>query len=286
MVRNKARLVAKGFNQEEGIDYEETFTPVARLEAIRMLLAYASSNNFKLFQMDVKSTFLNGFISEEVYVEQPPGFENNSLPNHVFRLTKALYGLKQAPRAWYERLSSFLIKNNFTKGKVDTKLFIKNFENNFLIVQIYVDDIIFGSTNESLYESFAKTMSLEFEMSLMGELTFFLGLQIKQLSNDIFISQTKYAMNLLKKFNMNNSKAINTPMSTSTKLEIDESGESFDQKTYRGMIGSLLYLTTTRPDIMFSVGLCARFQSNPKISHLKAVKRILRYLNSTTNLGL
>ena len=134
VVRNKARLVAKGFNQEEGIDYEETFAPVARLEAIRMLLAYASSNNFKLFQMDVKSAFLNGFISEEVFVEQPPGFENSLLPNHVFKLTKALYGLKQAPRAWYERLSSFLILNNFTKGKVDTTLFIKYFENNFLIV--------------------------------------------------------------------------------------------------------------------------------------------------------
>ena len=129
-------------------------------------------------------------------------------------------------------------------------------------------------------------MSLEFEMSLMGELTFFLGLQIKQLRNDIFISQTKYALDLLKRFNMESSKAINTPMSTSTKLEVDESGESFDQKTYRGMIGSLLYLTTARPDIMFSVGLCARFQSNPKISHLKAIKRILRYLKDTTNLGL
>ena len=134
VVRNKARLVAKGFNQEEGIDYEETFAPVARLEAIRMLLTYASSKNFKLFQMDVKSAFLNGFISEEVYVEQPPGFENSLLPNHVFKLTKALYGLKQAPRAWYERLSSFLILNNFTKGKVNTTLFIKHFENNFFIM--------------------------------------------------------------------------------------------------------------------------------------------------------
>ena len=152
MVRNKARLIAKGFNQEEGIDYEETFTPVVRLEAIRMLLAYASCNNFKLFQMEVKSAFLNGFISEEVYVKQPPGFKNNSLPNHVFKLTKALYGLKQAPRTWYERLSLFLIENNFSNGKVDITLFIKNFENNFLIVQIYVYDIIFGSTNESLCE--------------------------------------------------------------------------------------------------------------------------------------
>ena len=171
--RNKARLVVKGFNQEEGIDYKETFAPMTRLEAIRMLLAYASSNNFKLFQMDVKSAFLNGFISEEVYVEQPPRFENSLLPNHVFKLIKALYGLKQAPRAWYERLSSFLILNNFTKGKVDTTLFIKHFENNFLIVQIYVDDIIFGSSDESRCKLFVKCMSHEFEMTLMGELTFF-----------------------------------------------------------------------------------------------------------------
>ena len=132
-------------------------------------------------------------------------------------------GLKQASRVWYERLSSFFIENNFFKGKVDTTLFIKNFENNFLIVQIYVDDIIFSSMNETLCESFAKSMSIEFEMSLMGELTFLLGLQIKQLSNDIFLSQTKYVLDLLKRFNMDSSKAINTPMSTSTKLDIDES---------------------------------------------------------------
>ncbi|CAL9132441.1 unnamed protein product [Musa textilis] len=176
VIRNKTKLVAKGFNQEEGIDYEETFTPVARLEAIRILFAYASNNNFKLFQMDVKSAFLNGFISEEVFVEHPPGFENSSFPNHVFKLTKALYGLKQAPRAWYEKLSSFLILNNFTKDKVDITLFVKHFENNFLVVQIYINDIIFGYTNESLCESFAKCMSHEFEMNLMGELTFFLGL--------------------------------------------------------------------------------------------------------------
>ncbi|CAL9106511.1 unnamed protein product [Musa textilis] len=163
-----------------------------------MLLAYTSSNNFKLFQMDVKSAFLNGFISKEVSVEQPLGFENSLLLNHVFILTKALYRLKQAPRAWYERLSSFLISNNFTKCKVDTTLFIKHFKNNFFIVQIYVDDIIFGSLNESLCELFAKCMSHEFEMSLMGELTFFLGLQVKQLSDDIFLNQTKYTLDLLK----------------------------------------------------------------------------------------
>ena len=172
------------------------------------------------------------------------------------------------------------------KDKVDTTLFIKNFENNFLVVQVYVDDIIFGSTNKSLCESFAKSMNQEFEISIMGKLTFFLGLQIKQLSSDSFLSQTKYALDLLKMFNMDSSKAINTPMSTSTKLDIDESGDGFDQKTYRGVLGSLLYLIATRSDIIFSIGLYARFQSNHKLSHLKAIKRIFRYLKGTTNLLL
>ena len=179
VVRNKARLVAKGYNQEEGIDYDETFAPVARLEAIRLLLAYASSMNIKLYQMDVKSAFLNGIINEEVYVEQPPGFKSQRFPNHVYKLNKALYGLKQAPRAWYERLSSFLLENEFTRGSVDTTLFTKRDNENLLIIQIYVDDIIFGATSEYLCEGFSKLMQSEFEMSMMGELNFFLGLQIK-----------------------------------------------------------------------------------------------------------
>ena len=171
IVRNKARLVAQGFNQEEWIDYEETIVPVARLEAIRMLLAFACFKDFVLYQMDVKSAFLNGFINEELYVEQPPDFQSFNFPNHVFRLKKALYGLKQAPRAWYERLSKFLLKKGFKMGKIDTNLFIKTKENGMLLVQIHVDDIIFGGTNVSLCEEFSKCMYSEFEMSIMGDLT-------------------------------------------------------------------------------------------------------------------
>ena len=180
VIRNKARLVAQGYNQQEGIDYDETFAPIARLEAIRMLLAYASHKGFVLFQMDVKFAFLNGFIHEEVYVKQPPGFENENLPHHVFKLSKALYGLKQAPRAWYERLSSFLLKNGFKRGKIDTTLFILHEKHEFLIVQIYVDDIVFSATNQMLCKHFSKLMQGEFEMSMMRELKYFLGLQIKQ----------------------------------------------------------------------------------------------------------
>ncbi|KAK8681104.1 hypothetical protein V6N13_053511 [Hibiscus sabdariffa] len=286
IVRNKARLVAQGYAQEEGIDFDQTYAPVARMEAIRMLLAFACHHEFKLFQMDVKSAFLKGFINEEVYVEQPPGFKDPKFSNHVFKLSKALYGLKQAPRAWYERLSTFLVEKGFSKGKVDTTLFIKNDGKDILIVQIYVDDIIFGSTNELLCQDFAKLMQGEFEMSMMGELSFFLGLQIKQRKDGIFINQAKYIKEKLKKFGFENVKPQATPMSSSIKLDKDEEGKCVDSKLYRSMIGSLLYLTASRPDIMFSVYLCARFQANPKESHLKAVKRIFRYLQDTPSLGL
>ena len=286
ITRNKARLVAKGYNQEEGIDYEETYAPVARLEAIRLLLAFACIMDFKLYQMDVKSAFLNGYIQEEVYVDQPPGFENFEYPNHVFKLKKALYGLKQAPRAWYERLSKFLLEKGFQRGKVDTTLFIKHKNNSILLVQIYVDDIIFGATDESLCKEFASNMQEEFEMSMMGELTFFLGFQIKQTKHGTFVSQSKYCKELLKRFGMDNSKEMATPMSTSCYLDKDEEGKPVDITKYRGMIGSLLYLTASRPDIMFSVCMCARYQANPKESHLSAVKRIMRYLIGTPNMGL
>ncbi|KAK2382297.1 putative mitochondrial protein [Trifolium repens] len=286
IVRNKARLVAQGYNQEEGIDYEETYAPVARLEAIRLLLAYACNMNFKLYQMDVKSAFLNGYISEEVYVKQPPGFENHEHPDYVFKLKRALYGLKQAPRAWYDRLSKFLIKNGYSRGKVDTTLFIKRKGKDVLLVQIYVDDIIFGSTNPSLVKSFSNLMQGEFEMSMMGELTYFLGLQIKQLDEGTFIYQTKYCLELLKKFEMTDSKHMDTSMASTCALSKDEEGKDVEITKYRGIIGSLLYLTASRPDIMFSVCMCARYQSCPKESHLKAVKRILKYLKGTSNFGL
>ncbi|GKA07037.1 retrovirus-related pol polyprotein from transposon TNT 1-94 [Tanacetum coccineum] len=179
VTRNKARLVAQGYNQQEGIDYDETYAPVARLESIRILLAYACALDFKLYQMDVKSAFLNGFINEEVYVAQPPGFIDFAKPNYVFRLKKALYGLKQAPKAWYDRLKAFLIKHDYSMGMVDNTLFTKKKDSNLIIVQIYVDDIIFRSTCQEICDDFAKIMHDEFEMSMMGELNFFLRITNK-----------------------------------------------------------------------------------------------------------
>ncbi|KAJ1687189.1 hypothetical protein LUZ63_018579 [Rhynchospora breviuscula] len=286
VVRNKARLVAQGFKQQEGIDFEETFAPVARLESIRMLLAYAANKCFTLFQMDVKSAFLNGWIDEEVYVQQPPDFVDHFNPDHVFKLHKTLYGLKQAPRAWYGRLCTFLLDNGFARGKMDTTLFTKKRDNHLLLVQIYVNDIIFGSTNATLAQEFSSLMSSEFEMSMMGELNFFLGLQIKQLQDGIFISQIKYAKELIKKFGVEDSKSLDTPMGKSANIDADEKGKPMDITLYRGIIGSLLYLTASRADIMYAVCLCARYQANPKESHHKTVKRILRYVKGTQSLGL
>jgi len=232
VIRNKARLVAKGYNQEEGIDYEETYDLVVRLEAIIMLVAFASIMDFKIYQMDVKSAFLNGFIQEEVYVDQPSGFENQEKPNHVFKLKKVLYGLKQTPRAWYEHLSKFLLEKGFSRGQVDTTLFIKKKLNDILLVQIYVDDIIFGSTNDSLCKEFSQDMQNEFEMSMMGELNFFLGLQIKQTKNGIFINQSKYSKDLIHRYGMENAKHMATLMSTVCYLDKDEIGQSIDIKKY------------------------------------------------------
>ncbi|GJX53079.1 putative ribonuclease H-like domain-containing protein [Tanacetum coccineum] len=226
VIRNKARLVAQGHTQEEGIDYEEVFAPVARIEAIRLFLAYASYMGFTVYQMDVKSAFLYGTIDEEVYVMQPPGFQDSQFPNRVYKVEKAMYGLHQAPRAWYGE---------------------------FLLVQVYVDDIIFGSSNPKLCREFEALMHDKFKMSAMGELNFFLGLQVLQKTDGIFLSQDQYVVDILKKFGL---------------LDV------------KSMIGSLMYLTASRPDIMFAVCACARHHVTPKECHLHVVKRIFR--KSTT----
>jgi hypothetical protein len=204
----------------------------------------------------------------------------------VYKLSKTLYGLKQAPRAWYECLRDFLITNGFKVGKADPTLFTKTVAKDLFVCQIYVDDIIFGSTNKSTCEEFSRIMIQKFEMSMMEELKYFLGFQIKQLQDSTFISQTKYIQDILKKFGKKDGKPIKTPMGTNVHLDLDTGGKSIDQKVYRSMIGSLLYLCASRPDIMLSVCMCARFQADPKKVHLRAVKRIMRYLVYTLKFGL
>ncbi|GJY29686.1 putative ribonuclease H-like domain-containing protein [Tanacetum coccineum] len=249
----------KGYTQEEGIDYDELFASVARIEAIRLFLAYASFKDFMVYQMDVKSAFLYGKIKEEVYVCQPPKFEDPDFPNRVYKVEKALYGLHQAPRAWYETLSTYLLDNGFQRGKIDKTLFIKKDKCDILLVQVYVDDIIFGYTKKSLCTEFDKMMHN---------------------------NQDKYVTEILKKLGFTDVKTASTPMETQKALLKDEDGEEVDVHLYRSMIGSLMYLTSSRPDIMFVVCACARYQVNPKISHLHAVKRIFRYLKGQPKLGL
>ncbi|GJT33035.1 putative ribonuclease H-like domain-containing protein [Tanacetum coccineum] len=286
VVRNKARLVAQGYRQEEGIDYDEVFAPVARIEAIRIFLAFASYMGFIVYQMDVKSAFLYGTIDEEVYVSQPPGFVDPKFPKKVYKVVKALYGLHQAPRAWYATLSTFLLKSGYRRGTIDKTLFIKKNKNDIMLVQVYVDDIIFGSTKKSWCDEFEALMKSRFQMSSMGELTFFLGLQVQQKEDGIFISQDKYVAEILKKFDFDSVKTASTPIETQKPLIKDEEAADVDVHLYRSMIGSLMYLTASRPDIMYAVCACSRFQVTPKTSHLHAVKRIFRYLKGKPKLGL
>ncbi|GKD49668.1 putative ribonuclease H-like domain-containing protein, partial [Tanacetum coccineum] len=254
VVRNKARLVAQGYTQEEGIDYDEVFAPVARIEAIRLFLAFASFMGFIVYQMDVKSAFLYGTIDEEVYVSQPPGFVDPDHPKKVYKVVKALYGLHQAPRAWYATLSTFLEKHGYKRGTIDKTLFIKRDKKDIMLVQVYVDDIIFGSTKKSWCDEFEALMKSRFQMSSMGELTFFLGLQVKQNKAGIFISQDKYVAEILKKFDLVNVKTAITPMETKVALTKDEEAVDVDV--------------------------------TPKTSHLNAVKRIFKYLKGKPHLGL
>ncbi|GJS34569.1 retrovirus-related pol polyprotein from transposon TNT 1-94 [Tanacetum coccineum] len=286
VIRNKARLVAQGHRQEEGIDYEEVFAPVARIEAIRLFLAYASFMGFLVYQMDVKSAFLYGTIKEEVSVTQPPGFKDPDHPDKVYKVVKALYGLHQAPRAWYETLANYLLGNGFKRGKIDQTLFIKKQKGDILLVHVYVDDTIFGSTNKELCTAFEKLMKDKFQMSSMGELTFFLGLQVTQKEDGIFISQDKYIAEILKKFNYTDMKSASTLVDLEKPLVKDGDADDIDVHLYKSMIGSLMYLTTSMPDIMFAVFACARFQVTPKTSHLLAIKRIFRYLKGKPTLGL
>lgn len=286
VVKNKARLVAQGFRQEEGIDYDEVFAPVARVEAIRIFLAYASYMGFMVYQMDVKCAFLYGEIEEEVYVTQPKGFEDPDHPEYVYKVVKALYGLHQAPRAWYARLSTFLLKHGYRRGAIDKTLFLKKDSRDIILVQVYVDDIIFGSTKEAWCREFEDLMKGEFQMSAMGELTFFLGLQVQQKPDGIFIHQEKYVKDMLSKFAMENVRTATTPYEAPKPKNNLAPDLPVNVHLYRSMIGSLMYLTTSRPDITFAVSACSRHQVTPLTSHMNAVKKIFKYLKGQPHLGL
>nr|GFB70045.1 retrovirus-related Pol polyprotein from transposon TNT 1-94 [Tanacetum cinerariifolium] len=230
IIRNKTRLVVRGYRQEEGIDFEESFAPVARMEAIRILLAYAAHKGFTVYQMDVKTAFLHGSLKQDVYVCQPEGFINVDYPSHVYKLKKVLYGLKQASRAWYDELSTFLLQNGFSKGIIDPTLFTKRFDDDILV--------------------------------------------------------SKYMHETLKKYGLNTSDIIGTLMDIKDKLDLNQIRTPVATTKYRSMICSLMYLTSSRPDIVHATCVCARYQAHPTEKHLKEVKRIFCYLWGTVNMGL
>ncbi|GJZ77575.1 retrovirus-related pol polyprotein from transposon TNT 1-94 [Tanacetum coccineum] len=256
MLKNEARLVSKGYCQEEGIDFEESFAPIARIEAIRIFLAYIAHKNMVVFQMDVKKTFLNEILKEEVYAIQPEWFVNQDHPNQ-----------------------------NFVKGVVDPTLFTRKEGNDLILVKIYVDDIIFASTNPIFYDKFAKLMSKPSKMSMMGQISFF-GLQISQSSKGIFINQSKYALEMLKMYSLDQYDAVDIPMVGQSKLDEDPNGTPVDPTRYRGIVGSLMYLTASRPDLVFIVCMCAQYQAKPIEKHITAVKQVFWYLKGTINMGL
>jgi hypothetical protein len=283
----KARFVARGFSQKEGIDYDETFAPVARYTSIRTIISLASVLGWKLHQMDVKTAFLNGQVEEEVYIEQPEGFVVQRKESHVCKLKKALYGLKQAPRAWYARIDNYLQSLDFSKSAADPNLYFKVIENHPLILILYVDDL-FLTGEEQLIAQCKRELTSEFEMKDIGLMHYFLGLEVWQRSDEIFLSQGKYTVDILRRFGMLDCKPMSTPMVSNLKKlhESDSGSDLVDPSLYRQLIGSLMYLIHTRPDICFDVSALSQFMSEPRHRHWIAAKHILRYLRGSIAYGL
>eukprot|EP00253_Pinus_taeda_P023024 PITA_23024 len=283
--KHKARLVAKGFSQVEGIDNTETFSPVAKMNSIRLVLSLAASLKWEVHQMDVKSAFLHGDLHEEIYMEHPIGFiqTDSSL---VCRLKKSLYGLKQAPRAWYAKMDSCLLESGFSRCHSDNTVYTKKVGNSLIILVLYVDDLILTGSDPNLINHVKSSLKKKFEMTELGHLHYFLGLQVLQSKEGISLSQSKYACDILRHFHMEDCKPAPSPFQSGVKLSVSCTSPEVDATLYRQLVGKLLYLTHTRPDLSFAVGLVARFMQNPRGSHWKAAKRILRYVRGTVQFGI
>ena len=285
--RYKARLVAKGYSQSYGIDYQETFAPVAKLNTIRVLLSIAANQDWPLFQLDVKNAFLNGDLNEEVYMDVPPGFESEQTKGKVCRLKKALYGLKQSPRAWFERFTRVLKLEKYSQSQADHTLFYKHSnDGRITIIIVYVDDIVLTGNNHDEAQRLKGLISREFEVKDLGHLRYFLGLELARSTKGISVSQRKYVVDLLHESGMSGCRPIDTPMDPNTRLMPRMEEAAADKGQYQRLVGKLIYLTHTRPDISFSVSRVSQFLSNPSVIHMEAVIRILRYLKADPGKGL
>ena len=284
--KHKARLVVKGYAQRHGIDYDEVFAPVARLDSVRLLIALAAHEGWEVHHMDVKSAFLNGDLQEEVYVQQPAGFIVSGKEHKVFRLRKALYGLHQAPRAWYTKLDDTLLSLGFRRSESEHAVYIRQNNDAKLVVGVYVDDLVITGTDRDDLRVFKNEMAAAFKMSDLGLLHYYLGIEVKQSASGISLSQGAYAAKILERSGMAGCNPCQTPMEARLKLSKQSTESPVDATTYRSFIGSLRYLVNTRPDLAFSVGYVSRFLEEPKEDHLAALKRILRYVAGTSNWGL
>ena len=284
--KHKARLVVKGYAQQFGVDFSDTFAPVARFDTIRLILALAAQKNWRVYQLDVKSAFLNGYLEEEIFVEQPQGFAVKGQEDKVYLLHKALYGLKQAPRAWYSRIDDHLLKIGFKKSLSESTLYVKIVNDDIIVISLYVDDLLVTGSKPILVNQFKEQMKQVFEMTDLGEMSYFLGMEVIQSQQEIFISQHKYARDVLKKFNMESCKSISTPLMENEKLSKDDGAAKVDEGLYRSLVGCLMYLTATRPDIMYAVSLLSRFMHCASELHFKAAKRVLRYVKGTADFGV
>ncbi|KAF5794743.1 putative RNA-directed DNA polymerase [Helianthus annuus] len=274
VLKHKARLVAKGYSQRRGIDFEETFALVARFETIRVVLAVAAQRGWSLHQLDVKSAFLNGELEEDIYVEQPEGYELKDSSDKVYKLKKALYRLKQAPRARYAKIDGYFTHNGYHRSLNEPTLYVKQTDaHDIIYVCLYVDDIICTSSCEQLICEFKKGMKEVFEMTDMGLLQYFLGLEVKQFKEGVFVSQEKYAMSLLNKFQMKDSKVEAVPMSPNDKFKVDDGEDKVNETMYRSLVGGLMYLTHTRPDLAFAVGVLARYMQAPQNNILVRLRK-------------